>query len=128
MKNLKASGLAQEIEEEVGEPLEEDMEIWEKVLELVNIVFTTGEVPCAFCHGVLVLIPKLTPGLYRGIGLLELIYKLVSAVINNRLREKISFHDTIHGFRTKRGTGTALIEAKLRMQLTMRTRTPLFMI
>jgi hypothetical protein len=43
------------------------------------------------------------------------IYKLVSAVINNRLTEKISFHDAIHGFRTKRGTGTALIEAKLRM-------------
>ena len=120
--------LAREIEEEAGEPLEEDVEIWEKVLELVNIAFTTGEVPRAFCYGVLVLIPKSTPGEYRGIALLEVIYKLVSAVINNRLREKISFHDAIHGFRTKRGTGTALIEAKLRMQLTMRTRTPLFMI
>ena len=52
----------------------------------------------------------------------------MSAVINSRLRDKISFHDAIHGFRTKRGTGTALIEAKLRMQLTMRTCTPLFMI
>jgi exonuclease III len=104
------------------------IELWEKVLALVKLAFTTGETPQAFCNGILVLIPKSVPGQYRGIALLEIIYKLVSSIINRRLERSIQFHDAIHGFRAGRGTGTAIIEAKLLIQLAQRSTKPLHMV
>jgi hypothetical protein len=80
--------------------------------------------PRTFGMGILVLIPKGVPDQYRGIALLEVIYKLVSAIINRRVAEKIVFQDAIRGFRRGRGTGTAIIEAKLRMQLAQRQTNP----
>ena len=43
---------------------------------------TTGTIPKAFCDGVLVLlVPKSTPGEYRGLALLEMLYKLISTIL-----------------------------------------------
>jgi hypothetical protein len=103
------------------------VENWEKVLELVRLAFT-GEIPEAFCHGILVLIPKGASDQYRGIALLEVVYKLVSSIINRRLTNTVKFHDAVHGFRVGRGTGTAIIEAKLRMQLAQRSTKPYYMV
>ena len=114
--------------DEGEEPLLVNVRRWEKILKLLNLAFTTGEVPKAFCNGVLVLIPKSSPGEYRGIALLEIIYKLMSTIINSRLASTIKFDYEIHGFRAGRGTGTAIMEAKLRMQLHTRSHIPLYMI
>jgi hypothetical protein len=75
-----------------------------------------------------VLIPKGVSNQYRGIALLEIAYKLVSSIINRRLVDAIPFHDAIHGFRTGRGTGTAIIRAKLLMQLAQRQTKPIYML
>ena len=104
------------------------VEAWNKVLELIELVFTGNPLPKSFGVGILVLIPKGMPDQYRGIALLEVIYKLVSAIINRRLTEKITFHDAVHGFRVGRGTNTAIIELKLRMQLAQRTTKPLYFV
>src|SRR4029079_6690653 len=56
----------------------------------------------------------------RGIGLMETLWKLITGIINRRMQDSIVLHDAIHGFRRGRGCGTAIIEAKLRMQLRMR--------
>ena len=85
-------------------------------------------IPQDFCNGILVLIPKSDPGQYRGIALLEILYKLISSIINRRIGSKIKFDDAIHGFRPGRGTGTAIMEAKLLAQLRRRTDEPLFLI
>ena len=103
-------------------------EAWNRVLELVELAFTGEPLPTAFGVGILVLIPKGVPDQYRGIALLEVIYKLVSAIINRRLADKIVFHQAVHGFCRSRGTGTAIIEAKLRMQLAQRTTKPLYLV
>jgi exonuclease III len=100
---------------------------WKKVLELVDISFTGKPMPKSFGIGILVLIPK-GGGQYRGIALLEVIYKLVSAIINRRMAAKIDFHHAVHGFRSLRGTGTAIIEAKLRMQLAQRSTKPCYFV
>ena len=102
--------------------------LWEKVLELINIEIAEGEIPREFCNGTLVLIPKSSPGEYRGIALLEVIYKLVSAIINSRLQDRITYDDAVNGFRKRRGTGTAIMEAKLLMQLHYSKNEPLYMI
>ena len=71
------------------------------------------------------MIPKSTPGQFRSIALLEVIHKLVSEICNRRIQRGIEFDDAIHGFRRGRGTGTAIMEAKLLMQLHCRQNEPL---
>jgi Reverse transcriptase (RNA-dependent DNA polymerase) len=43
-------------------------------------------------------------------------WKVVSTIIKERCNETITFEDSLHGFRSERGTSTAIIEAKLRME------------
>ena len=64
----------------------------------------------------MVLIPK-GKGDYRGIGLVEVMWKIVAVILNLRLTSSITFHDVLHGFQAGRGTGTATLEAKLLQQL-----------
>ena len=89
---------------------------WNKVVEIVQECFRTGIAPTAFQVGTLVIIPKDDKGGVRGIGVLEVIHKLVSAIINQRMSKVINFCKAIHGFRKKRGCFTAIGEAKMRMQ------------
>jgi len=55
---------------------------WLLLLQLVTHAFQTGIVPTRARSNTLVLIPKPEPGQVRGIGLLEPLWKLISAVIN----------------------------------------------
>ena len=65
----------------------------------------------------MVLIPKGKTN-YRGIGLVEVMWKVVAAMLNLRITASITFHDFLHGLRSGRGTGTSTLEAKLLQQLT----------
>ena len=66
---------------------------------------------------VVVLIPKVG-GEYRGIGLVEVIWKAVTVILNRRFTAAITYHDSLHGFRAGRGTGTAALDVKLLQQVT----------
>jgi hypothetical protein len=73
------------------------------------------------------LIPKASGGT-RGIGLLEVMWKVCLAIINRRLQQSITFHESLHGFHKEHGTGTATLDAKLQMQLSHIRGTPLYQI
>ena len=60
----------------------------------------------------MVIIPK-GRGEYRGVGLIEVIWKVYALIINNRIRAAITLHDALQGFRKGGGTGTATVEEKL---------------
>ena len=87
--------------------------LWEKVIELMQLAFSTGMIPRDICNDILFLILKSDPGQYRVIALQEILYKLLSSIINRRIVSKIEFDDAIHGLRPSRGTGTVIMEAKL---------------
>ena len=74
---------------------------------------------------IVVLIPKGNSGDYRGIGLLEVIWKLIERVLDERM-SAIEVHDSLHGFRAKRGGGTGIMEAKLAQQLAWIEQVPLY--
>ena len=96
-------------------------EIWAKAVWLVQHAFATGRIPEAFGVELLALIPKTVRGdKLRGIALIEVLYKLCATIIHLRLSESIDFHPGIHAFRRGRGTGTAILEAKLLMQKAIR--------
>ena len=63
-----------------------------------------------------VLIPKGKKD-YRGIGLVEVMWKVVAAILNRRITASIIFHEFLHGFWEGSGTGTTTLEAKLLQQL-----------
>ena len=64
----------------------------------------------------LVLLPK-GNGEFRGIGLLEIVWKLIETIIHVRISTSVTFCEVLHGFRAKRGTGTAIIEVKMIQEL-----------
>jgi hypothetical protein len=55
-------------------------------------------------------------GEYHGIGLLDPFWKVVEKIMVAQFA-LIQFHDSLHGGLSKRGTGTATIEAKLHQGL-----------
>ncbi len=72
-------------------------------------------IPRQLLWSIIVLIPK-GGGDYRGIGLLEPIWKCIERVVNHRL-DAIKLHGSLHGCCSNRGTDTAIIKAKLAQQL-----------
>ena len=87
-----------------------------RVVEIIQMAFQDGELEEEVTWQAVVLIPK-GKGEYRGIGLVEVMWKVVAVILNCRLTSSITFHDVLHGFRAGRGTGTATLEAKLLQQL-----------
>ncbi len=88
---------------------------WRLFVRVVQAVWNRSVIPRQLLWSIVVLIPK-GGGDYRRIGLLELIWKCIERVIDHRLNA-IELHDSLHGCRDSRGTGTAIIEAKLAQQL-----------
>ena len=92
---------------------------WRLLVKLCEQVWETGSIPRQMLLTIVVLIPKGNSGEFRGIGLLEVIWKLLERVLDERLSE-IKLHDFLHGFRAKRGCGTGIMEATLLQQLAAR--------
>ena len=57
-----------------------------------------------------VLIPKGMKD-YRGIGLVEVMWNVVAAILNRRFAAANTYHDFLHGFQAGHGTGTATLKA-----------------
>ena len=97
---------------------------WRLLVRLVQHIWDTGEIPHQLLKIIIVLIPKGNSGDYRGIGLLEVVWKVIERIIDGRL-SKVDLHDCLHGFRAKRGCSTGIMEAKLVQQLAFIERRPL---
>jgi len=97
---------------------------WSEFVELCTSVWETGTIPQQMSWVVTVLIRK-GGGDYRGIGLLEPIWKVLERVMDLRL-ETIKLHDSLHGCLAGRGTGTGIIETKLAQQLAHLEQAPFF--
>ena len=108
--------LAEDKGEEKTETEEEGGDLWGKLVDLAQTEFWGGEMVEKATWQTVVLIPKGKKE-YRGIGLVEVTWKVVAAILHRRLTTAITYHDALHGFREGCGTGTATLEAKLLQQL-----------
>ena len=86
------------------------------MVEITQAEFWEGKLAEESAWQTVVLIPKGKKE-YRGIGLVEVTWKVVALILHRRLTTAITFHDALHGFREGRGTGTATLQAKLLRQL-----------
>ena len=100
---------------------------WEALVTFVQHVFQTGDIPPQLHWSYLTLLPKPDGGV-QGIGLLEVLWKLIEAIIDTRVRATVTLHDALHGFIAGRGTGTAILEAKLHHELAGIRKMPLFQV
>ena len=85
-------------------------------MDLVQTAFREGILAEEATWQVVVLIPKGKKD-YRVIVLVEVMWKVVAAILNCRITASITYHKFLHGFRAGRGTGTATLEAKLLQNL-----------
>ncbi len=97
---------------------------WSIFIELIQAIWNRGEIPEQMSWMIVVLLPK-GGGDFRGIGLLDPLWKVVEKVMVCRL-VSIEFHPCLHGGLPKRGTGTVTIEAKLAQQLAWMEQEPLY--
>ena len=81
-------------------------------MDLIHTGFREGDLAEEAMWQAVVLIPKGKRD-YRGIGLVEVMWKVVAAILNLRLVASITYHDFLHGFRAGRGTYTATLKANL---------------
>ena len=92
---------------EVKEPTK-----WEMVVELLQTAFQDGVLAEEATWQAVVLILE-GGGDYHGIGLVEVVWKAVAKILNFRFTASINYHNSLHGFRAGRSTGTATLEVKL---------------
>ena len=81
-------------------------ENWARVVELVQTPFWEEELAEESTWQAVVFIPKGEKD-YLGIGLVEVMWKVVAVILNRRFTSSITSHNVFHGFWAGRGTGTA---------------------
>ena len=74
------------------------------------------------------MIPKRGGTDFRGIGLVEVLWEVISGIINCRIFSSTHFHDDLHAFYAGRGTWTTTLEAKLLHKLIYTKETVLYYI
>ena len=79
-------------------------------------MFGGGTPPEDLTWATMVLIPK-GKGEFWGIGIVEVAWKVCSAVANFRLKRGFVSHDALYRFRVGWGIGMATLEAKLAQQI-----------
>ena len=85
-------------------------------MDLVQVAFREGKFAEEALWQAVVLISKGKKD-YRGIDLVEVMWKVLAAILNRRFTASITYHDFLHGLREGCRTGTATLEAKLLYQL-----------
>ena len=85
-------------------------------MSITRLEFWDGHIPEAFTWTNMLLIPN-SGWWYRGMFLLEVIWKVCVSIVNSRLRQTITLHDVLHGFRKGRGKGMESIEEKMEQQI-----------
>ena len=97
-----AVGVEREKKEEEGNAGK--LDTWHTFVRLIQKVWEIGCIPQQILWMVIVLLPK-GRGNYRGIGLLDPIWKVLEVVMDNRLKI-LDYHDCLHDFLAGHGTGT----------------------
>ena len=85
-------------------------------MDLVQAAFWEENLAEEATWQAVVLIPKGKKD-YRCIILMEVMWKVVAAILNRRFTASITYHDFLHEFRAGHGTSTATLEAKLLQQI-----------
>ena len=93
---MKAERLKSWLREATREK-EPDTETWEKVISVTKLAFQEGYILESLMWKMMFLIPK-GGREYRGIGLVDTIWKVCTSIMNSWLQSSIVLYDVLHGF------------------------------
>ena len=91
---------------------------WMKVVAIVKASFCNETLANKSTWHMVVLIPKGYGRDFRGIGLVEVLWKTLTGLLNFHFTSEIQFRDILRGFWSIRGMGTSSLKSKLLHQLT----------
>nr|KAG5686358.1 hypothetical protein BaRGS_026819 [Batillaria attramentaria] len=129
LKNGKAAGednIPVEALKESGEAIVDQLHV------LLNLVWTTGEIPSDWKRGLLVKLPKSGDlsqcGKWRGITLLSIPSKVLTRVILERMKDAIDqrLRDEQAGFRKERSCTDQIATLRIIVEQTIEWQTPLY--
>ena len=89
---------------------------WQLLVQIIQRTFRDGPLPEEVTWATMFFLWKVRWG-YRGIGLVEVVWKVCVAVVNCQIKQIVDLHDALHGFREGREMVTATLEGKLVQQL-----------
>ena len=78
---------------------------WEMVVDLIQTTLREGELTEEATWNAVIPILKWRDD-SCGIGIVEVVWKAVTEILNLRFTASITYHNYLHGFRAGRGTGT----------------------
>ena len=93
---MERAGMAENGETSASQA-ETEADNWMVFVDLVQSSFRVGKLAKEATWQALVMIPKGKTD-YRGIGLVEVMWKIVAAIFNRWLMAFIIFHNILHGF------------------------------
>ena len=64
----------------------------------------------------------------RGIGLIEVLWKVVKDIIYTHTKTVVTFHDILNGLHASRGTGIAIMELNMAQEIASINQYPLFLV
>ena len=64
----------------------------------------------------------------QGIGILEVLCKVMETIIDTRTKKAVTFHDILRGFFAGRGMGTVILEIKFAQDLASVDQEPLLLV
>ncbi len=99
-------------------------ENWCLLVGLIQAIWTQGEILQQLTWVIVVLLPK-GGGDYRGIGLLEPLWKVVERIMDWGLNV-LPIHEALHGCQSGRSMGKVILEAKLAQQLAHLEQEPFY--
>ena len=76
---------------------EPETKTWNKLVGVIQVAFQKGYIPEALMWKTMVLIPK-GGREYRGIGLVETIWKVCASILNSKLQSSVVLHEVLYGF------------------------------
>ena len=85
---------------------------WDKLVSVMKLAFREGRIPMSLTWTMMMIITK-GGGEYRGIGLVEVIWKVCAFITNRRLRDATNLHGALHGFRQGRGKAKETTEENM---------------
>ena len=94
-----------------------DTSNWDWAVEILQTKFRDVRLPTEFTWKTMVLIPK-GNGEFWGIGIVEVLCKELSVVINKRIGEALHFHDFLHCLRAGKRMENTSLKVKLIQMLT----------
>ena len=111
----KRVGVAEVKGKKKTEAEEEVEEMWVKVVEMTQTAFREGKLAEEAAWQTVVRSPK-GKGEFRGIGLVEVTWKIMAVILHRRRTTGLHLHDALHGFRD----GTRRQKKEVRRPLKLR--------